>query len=63
MDYMTAYFAIGTFISTMLSELDKAEIEGEINEEFTNIDRFVYIIIWPYLLLLIIYYFIKKSES
>lgn len=63
MDYMIAYFVIGTFVSMMLSEFNKAEIEGEINEEFTNMDRFVYIIIWPYMLLLIIYYFTKKSES
>lgn len=60
MDYMIAYFVIGSFISLMLSEFNKVEIEGEFNEELTNLDRFVYIIIWPYMLLLIIYYFTKK---
>jgi hypothetical protein len=55
MEYLITYFILGLIVSIGISEIDKIKVEGSEAEILNNMDRLLYIVIWP----LMIYWIVK----
>ncbi|SMP03667.1 hypothetical protein SAMN06265375_101445 [Muriicola jejuensis] len=55
MEYLVFYLVSGLFVSIVISEIYKIKLDEEDKAILSNIDRVLYIIIWP----LMIYWIIK----
>jgi hypothetical protein len=61
MEYFIGYFVIGLVVSIILSEIDKLEIVGEDRNVLENADRFIFIVLWPIMILNILITMTKKG--
>jgi membrane protein CcdC involved in cytochrome C biogenesis len=63
MKYSIVYFVIGLVISILLSEIDKQEIDGEGRNVIENTDRFIFILLWPIIVVGFIKGLIENDNS
>ncbi len=56
MDFLVIYIGIGALVSLAFSEIDKWEVIGEEKDQLTNVERCIYIILWPVMLISCLYY-------
>jgi len=54
MEYFIIYLVIGLVVSFAISEVDKTKVDDEDINSLNNIDRILYIIIWPLMIFWII---------
>ena len=63
MEYLIIYLILGLIVSIIISEIDKIKVDDGDCDTLDNVDRILYVIIWPLMTYFVVKGFINESPK